>query len=123
MSLMVPVGAVVTRVYFTVPEHYDIGQEYATWLEAAEVAIAKRDAEVQQHFESYRGYFGDERAMEIARKTAKTHCNVDERWTMKWEQDGVTTFTSGVDQTMQRTNVDYLDAEHFERVRARSVTV
>jgi hypothetical protein len=86
MSLTtIPAGATITRVYFAVPEHSTIGDEFDDLAAATQHARARRDDLVQRLTSSLEGYASPEQI----EATASTQVRIDLRWVIA-EPDGTT---------------------------------
>ena len=48
VASMIPVGATITRVYWTVPQHYTTGPEFDTEAEAIAAGLAEREAIIER---------------------------------------------------------------------------
>lgn len=99
----IPQGATVTRKYWTIAEHYTIGDAFPTQGAAIRAAIEAREA-----------YLATLQPGHLVPSTIY----VDLRWDMQYPDGG------GVDLTMQRTTYDTLaDAkEHFARIQRYTPT-
>ncbi len=110
----VPAGATVTRIYYAIPSHCGIGDEYPTFRAAAEAAYAKGQA-IRDRIENdpaSKPYYSEE-SLESLAKTASV---VDLRWTLSWPVDPRVGGASGLDTTVERMNVRHLTPAHWERV-------
>lgn len=116
MLSLIKAGSVIERVYFTVPETYGPGNEYATFVEAGRAATQRRNEVYEQVFASH-PEIRDERAKRtLAAKAADVKAVVDLRWVIK-QPDGNST-----DTVVERTNVAHLDMAHWDKCDER-VTV
>jgi hypothetical protein len=120
MSLtLVPVGAVVERVYYAVPESYSQGDEFPTFITAARAAIARADDIKRRVADSYPIHWDREQVEAEAERCAKTACVVDLRWKLRWPASADPVGVGGgLDAVIERTNVRHLSAEHCDRVEA-----
>jgi hypothetical protein len=98
---LVQPGSQITRVYYSVPEHYGIGPEFDTWDDAVRHAQAKRAELVASLTES----LGEFSTPEQTAHTADVQVRVDLRWDIKYPDGGGTDMVveSYTDVTKLRT--------------------
>jgi hypothetical protein len=89
---LVPVGATITRRYYTVPQHHTTGDEFDTWDDAVRAAQQRR----QDLVASLTGTLGGWSAPEDIERTADVQVVVALRWTLRYPDGG------GLDTEVQR---------------------
>lgn len=116
---LVEPGSIIKRVYYAVPQHYDGGDEYPTFLAAVRAAQERADGIKERVKASYTtGVFTEERIEEIAEECAKTACVVDLRWVIEGPRIDEFTRGPGLDTIIERKNVRHLSADHCDRMEA-----
>lgn len=99
MSTMVPVGSVLTRVYYTVPDQYTSGTEFDTLDDAAAEARRRKDEGWRRHENGVRVW-------------------IDERWVMTRPVDPPHEQGGTTDLKVDRT--EFAPAETREQWAART---
>jgi hypothetical protein len=102
---LIPVGATVTRIYWTVPGMYTVGSEHADHADALEQAVENLAQLIEQHEKFYAKADGTLPANFLP---LPERIFVAQRWAMAWKSASGS-LGSGIDTEVQRFEYESLE--------------